>query len=373
MVDGFRLITSCSETEARRGHLTTAHGSVETPCFMPVGTQATVKAMTPVELISTGAEMILGNTYHLLLRPGSDIIEELGGLHRFMGWDRGILTDSGGFQIFSLAKLSKVTEEGVTFASHVDGSKFLLRPEDSIRVQEQLGSDVMMVLDELISSKADREKTAHAMERTLRWAARCLQAKKSPDAQLWGIVQGGLFSDLRDHCVQALCDMDFDGYAVGGLAVGESMTDLYRVSGETARNLPADKPRYLMGVGLPENLVECVARGIDLFDCVVPTRNARNGLLFTSHGKLAIKQARFRTDPKPLDPECDCYTCSQFSRAYLRHLYTSKEILAARLNTIHNLHFHLNLMKRIRSTIETGTFPAFRKRFLEPYLSNEIP
>lgn len=366
----FNLIKECKNTKARRGQLTTGHFTIETPQFMPVGTRATVKSITPEELVDNGATMILCNTYHMFLRPGHSIVKKLGGLHKFMNWKRGILTDSGGFQIFSLSKLSKCSDEGVKFASHLDGTRFMFRPEDSIEVQEALGSDVMMVLDELVGSDSSRDTIERAVDRTLKWALRCKQVW-SGSTQLWGIVQGGVHEDIRVRCAQELTRMDFPGYAIGGLAVGESAAEMYRVTDIVTEHLPSNKSRYLMGVGLPENLIECVHRGVDLFDCVLPTRNARNGWLFTSNGKLIIKQARYKEDPLPIDPECQCYTCKNYSRAYLRHLFIANEILSSRLNTIHNLHFYLGLMKDIRSSIEDDRFPEFRIEFLRRYQNQQ--
>ncbi|MBN1356322.1 tRNA guanosine(34) transglycosylase Tgt [bacterium] len=372
-MSGFVALRSCPDTRARTGRINTAHGTVDTPNFMPVGTQATVKAMTPLDLHNLGVQMLLANTYHLLLRPGPETIRELGGLHRFMGWTGSILTDSGGFQIFSLGGLSRITEEGVRFASHLDGSRIFLSPEDSIRAQQMLGSDIMMALDVLIPSTSSRKDTEAALDRTIRWADRSLAGRGDSRGQLWGIVQGGLYADLRRRCAEVLVAKPFDGYAIGGLAVGEPVEEMYRIASFTADLLPSARPRYLMGVGLPENLLDCVSFGIDLFDCVVPTRNARNGLLFTSNGKIVIKQSRYQRDSRPLDPECSCYTCRHFSRAYLRHLYMANEILASRLNTLHNLHFHLTLMQCARRAIEEARFPQFRKDFLNRYLADEIP
>lgn len=368
----FELHRKCPVTRARLGRLHTVHGTIDTPHFMPVGTQATVKAMTPHEVAEMGAQMILGNTYHLFLRPGHKLIRDFGGLHEFMKWNRSILTDSGGFQIFSLSKLAKISEEGVTFDSHVDGERFLFRPEDAIAVQEALGSDVMMALDVLIPSDSDYAFTRRSVEQTVRWAQRCRDAQRNPNAQLWGIIQGALYKDLRKWCVDVMGELDFPGYAIGGLAVGEAITDLYATADYTASMLPEAKPRYLMGVGLPDNLVECVAMGIDLFDCVVPTRNARNGMIFTSRGKLIIKQSRYKEDRLPLDPECNCYTCRNFTRGYIRHLYMAGEILAARLNSIHNLWFYIKLMENIREALRTESFEVFRKSFLDAYRSGEV-
>ncbi|MBN1297314.1 tRNA guanosine(34) transglycosylase Tgt [bacterium] len=359
----FSVLTSCSQSRARLGRLVTRSFTIDTPQFMPVGTCGAVKAMAPHELEALGVTMILANTYHLFLRPGHLLVRQMGGLHRFMGWNRGILTDSGGFQIFSLSDFAKISDEGVDFASHLDGTRFRFRPEDAVEVQEALGSDVMMVLDHLIPSTSKPDELKIAVDRTLNWAQRCKDAWTDRSADLWGIVQGGLSADLRIVCAKALTEIDFPGYAIGGLAVGESTQDLYAMTDVSVAALPSDRPRYLMGVGLPENLVECVARGVDLFDCVIPTRNARNGMLFTRSGKFIIKQARYRDDPRPPDPECECFLCRTFSRAYLRHLYMSGEILAARLATIHNLHFFMRLMSDIRDAIAQDRYDAFRKAF----------
>ncbi|NOY44165.1 MAG: tRNA guanosine(34) transglycosylase Tgt [Deltaproteobacteria bacterium] len=350
-------------TGARRGRLHLAHGTVETPAFMPVGTQGTVKAMTPEELEGLGAEIVLGNTYHLYLRPGCDVIRVFGGLHRFMHWDRPILTDSGGFQVFSLGPLRRIREEGVEFQSHLDGSRHLLTPERVVEVQEVLGSDVMMVLDECPPHTAEPRYLEQSLERTHRWAVRSLAARTRPELALFAILQGGVDPALRRRSAEFLRDHPFDGYALGGLSVGEGQELMLATVEATTPHLPADKPRYLMGVGTPEDIVEAVARGVDLFDCVLPTRTARNGLLFTSRGRLAIKHARFERDPRPPDEACDCYTCRNYSRAYLRHLYKSREILASRLNTLHNLHYYLELMRRIRAAIEAGTYARFVTEF----------
>jgi queuine tRNA-ribosyltransferase len=364
MSDSFDLLYRDSSSSARRGRVKTRRGVIETPVFMPVGTQATVKGVLPEALKELGAQIILANTYHLFLRPGHDLVEQLGGLHRFMNWDRPILTDSGGFQVFSLGDLRKIDEDGVVFQSHLDGSSHKLTPELSIKVQETLGADIIMAFDECIPYPSSREYTAESTALSGRWARRCKQARKpDDDAQLFGIVQGGMFPDLRRQSAAELIEIGFDGYAVGGLSVGEGAELMYEMMDETLPHLPAEAPRYIMGVGTPENLVEAVARGADMFDCVMPTRNARNGVLFTSFGKISIKQARYRDDKEPIDPACSCYVCRHYSRAYLRHLYQSNEILASVLNTHHNLHYYLNLMAQMRSAIENETFTDFRKDF----------
>ncbi|HPV53933.1 MAG TPA: tRNA guanosine(34) transglycosylase Tgt [Syntrophales bacterium] len=357
------MIKTSTDSRARLGRMTTAHGEVRTPVFMPVGTQGTVKAMAPDRLEEAGAEIILGNTYHLYLRPGHDLIRGHGGLHRFMNWDRPILTDSGGFQIFSLGPLRKITEEGVRFQSHIDGSKHFLSPEKAVEIQQALGSDIMMCLDDCTPYPADRACTEKSMALTHRWAKRCRVAKTGEGQALFGIVQGGLYRDLRRASVEALAEIGFDGYAIGGLSVGEPKALMLETLEATAPLLPAGRARYLMGVGTPEDIVEGVHHGIDLFDCVMPTRCARNGLLFTNHGKVVIKNARYRTDQAPLDETCDCYTCRNFSRAYLRHLFIAREILALLLNTIHNVRFYLALMERIRTAIAGGAFEDFRRSF----------
>ena len=354
--------------KARAGKIETPRGSIHTPIFMPVGTLGTVKAMTPEELKDIGAEIILGNTYHLHLRPSDSLIAKLGGLHRFMNWDRPILTDSGGFQVFSLAKLHKRSEEGVRFQSHLDGSSFWLTPEISMSIQENLGSDIMMVFDECPELPASREKLQESLELTTRWARRCKEARKT-DQALFGIVQGGGELDLRRQSLEQMTEIGFDGYALGGLSVGESKEEMYYVLDHVAHEMPAATPRYLMGVGEPEDLLAGIESGIDMFDCVMPTRNARNGNLFTSEGKVTIKQARYREDERPLDPNCNCNTCQYYSRAYLRHLYQCNEILAMRLNTLHNLHFYLQLMRDSRDAILAGNFSAFRQTRLQQWRS----
>lgn len=333
---------------------------------MPVGTQATVKAMLPEALKDIGAQIILGNTYHLFLRPGHEIVQRLGGLHRFMNWDRPILTDSGGFQVFSLGELRRITEEGVLFQSHLDGSRHLLSPELSVAVQQALGADIIMAFDECIPYPATRDYVLQSTQRSSRWAQRCKQAMgEHPQQALFGIVQGGMYPDLRRQSSEELRDIGFDGYAVGGLSVGEEAALMYEAMDCTLPLLPEDRPRYVMGVGTPENLVEGVRRGADMFDCVMPTRNARNGVLFTSFGKISIKQARYVQDDQPIDPACACYVCRHYSRAYLRHLYQSGEILASILNTHHNLYYYLDLMAQIRRAVESGRFSSFCTRFYE--------
>jgi queuine tRNA-ribosyltransferase len=348
---------------ARRGRLTLAHGVVDTPVFMPVGTYGTVKAMAPNELEELGAQIVLGNTFHLWLRPGTDVVAAHDGLHRFMGWRRPILTDSGGYQVFSLGPLRKVREEGVSFASPVDGDKLFLTPEISIEIQRALDSDIAMVFDECTGYPASRDEAAASMSLSLRWAARCKQAHAGSRNALFGIVQGGMFEDLREQSLAGLAEIGFDGYAIGGLSVGEPKEDMRRIEAYIAPKLPADRPRYLMGVGTPEDIVEAVANGIDMFDCVLPTRNARNGWLFTRYGDVKIRNARHRADPRPLDESCDCYACRNFSRAYLHHLQRSNEILGARLNTIHNLRYYLTLLAELREAIAGGTLAARVERF----------
>jgi len=337
---------------------------------MPVGTRATVKAMTPEELTDIGSEIVLSNTYHLWLRPGSKLIKELGGLHKFMNWSGPILTDSGGYQVFSLAENRKIEEEGVHFQSHLDGARMFLTPEKAIEVQQDLGADIIMPLDECTPYPADREYTKNSLDLTYRWAKRCKDyheansSESTPDQALFGIVQGGMYDDLRRESAEGLMDIGFDGYSIGGLSVGEGTELMTEMTNFTAPLLPKDKPRYLMGVGYPEDILMAVEAGIDMFDCVLPTRNARNGTLFTSRGKLGIKNNRFEKDGGPLDPDCGCYTCRNYTRAYLRHLYQSGEILASRLNTIHNLYYYLNLMKGIRESIKENRFSEFKKDIL---------
>jgi queuine tRNA-ribosyltransferase len=378
-LDAFQFSVTHRDGRARRGELQTPHGVVQTPVFMPVGTRGAVKAVTHRDLEDLGAEIILGNTYHLFLRPGGDLIARAGGLHRFIGWPHPILTDSGGYQVFSLAAMRKVSEEGVEFRSHLDGTRHLLTPELATDVQAQLGSDIAMVLDECIATPAAPEAARDAMERSVRWAkrsrARMCQLRDNPElvavtnagqAQ-FGIVQGATFPDLRRESAQATIEIGFEAYAIGGLSVGETPEVMYELVAHTAPLLPEDRPRYLMGSGMPDDLFECVARGIDMFDCVLPTRNARNGQFLTSAGPLNIKNARYAEDEAPPDPGCGCYTCRRFSRAYLRHLYMSGEITASTLNSLHNLHFYLDTMRRIREAIVFGTFEKLRLEFHQTF------
>ena len=366
LTPSFELLLRDPASEARVGVMHTPHGDVPTPVFCPVGTQATVKTLSPRELVELGVPMVLANTYHLYLRPGADLIARMGGLHRFMGWERAILTDSGGFQVFSLRDLREVDDEGVTFRSHLDGSQHRFTPELVMEVQERLGSDVAMVLDQCIEP-FDYDRSAAAARRTHLWAERCLGARTRSDQALFGIVQGGIHEDLRIESARVLTSMGFDGYAIGGLSVGESKQDTHRILDCVVPILPADKPRYLMGVGTPDDLLEGVARGIDIFDSVLPTRLARNGALFTFEGRLNLRNAINKDDPGPIQDGCACYTCQSFSRAYLRHLLVSNEILGLSLNTIHNLHFLLELMRNIRLSVLAGEFPAFKRTFLRRY------
>ncbi|MCI2809239.1 tRNA guanosine(34) transglycosylase Tgt [Eoetvoesiella caeni] len=367
---GLKFELLATDGAARRGRVTLNHGVVETPIFMPVGTYGSVKAMMPHELTEVGAQIILGNTFHLWLRPGTEVLDKHGGLHGFMQWNKPILTDSGGFQVFSLSGMRKITEEGVKFASPIDGSRLFLTPEESMRIQRALNSDIAMVFDECTPYEIDgrpatSEEAARSMRMSLRWAKRSREAFDqlgNPNA-LFGIVQGGMYEDLRDESLAGLVDIGFHGYAIGGLSVGEPKDEMMRVLAHVAPRLPADKPRYLMGVGTPEDLVEGVSRGVDMFDCVMPTRNARNGWLFTRHGDIKIRNARYRDDTRPLDSTCSCHTCAHFSRSYLHHLQRSNEITGSRLNTLHNLHYYLNLMGEMREAIASGTFEAWRARF----------
>ncbi|MDI6727045.1 MAG: tRNA guanosine(34) transglycosylase Tgt [Smithellaceae bacterium] len=359
----YNLITKDATTAARLGQITTPHGVIHTPVFMPVGTQGTVKSLTPAQLTELEVEVILGNTYHLYLRPGHELIGSMGGLHRFMNWSGPILTDSGGFQVHSLAALRKMTPEGVIFQSHIDGSRHTLTPELVVKIQEALGSDIMMCLDECTSYPASHEKAEKSMNLTIEWARRSREARSSPTQALFGIIQGGVYPDLRKRCAEEIQAIGFDGYALGGLSVGEPKDDLLMILSETTPLLPPERPRYLMGVGIPEDIVAGVALGIDMFDCVIPTRSARNGLLFTNHENIVIKRAIHRGDEKPIEESCDCYTCRNFSRAYLRHLYMAGEILAMTLNTIHNIRYFMRLMERIRESIKRGAYDEFRKDF----------
>lgn len=354
-------------TRARLGELKTPHGTVETPIFMPVGTQATVKTMTPEEVKEAGGRLILSNTYHLYLRPGHELIREAGGLHRFMNWDGPILTDSGGFQVFSLGPLRKVEDDGVRFRSHIDGSEHFFSPERAVEIQEALGSDIAMAFDECAPYPATREYALKALERTTRWARRCKEAHRREDQSLFGIIQGGVYRDLREKSAAELVELDFPGYGIGGLSVGEPKYLMYEMLDYTVPLIPGEKPRYLMGVGSPDCLLEGVSRGVDMFDCVLPTRIARNGTVFTHTGKLVVRNAEYARDFSPLDPECDCYACRNFTRAYIRHLIKTNEVLGIRLTTIHNLHFVLRLMENIRRTIREGIFSDFKDQFLSRF------
>jgi queuine tRNA-ribosyltransferase len=358
-----RFQVTASDGAARRGVLELAHGRVDTPAFMPVGTYGSVKAMSPEELAALGAQIVLGNTFHLWLRPGLEVIGRHGGLHRFMGWSRPILTDSGGFQVFSLGALRKISEEGVQFASPVNGDRLFLTPEESMRIQQVLDSDIAMAFDECTPYPATEAQAAQSMRLSIRWAERSRGAFGGPNA-LFGIVQGGVYEPLREESLRALTGIGFDGYALGGLAVGEPGADRSRILAHLAPRMPADKPRYLMGMGTPEDIIEAVAAGVDMFDCVLPTRNARNGWLFTRFGDVRIRNARYRDDTGPLDPACACYTCRNFTRAYLYHLQKANEILGARLNTLHNLHYYQELMRELRSAIEGGALQAASARLL---------
>ncbi len=362
----FTLLSQDSTTSARRATFTTPHGTLQTPVFAPVGTQATVKTLTPRDLEQLGATLVLSNTYHLYLRPGTALVRDSGGLHGFMRWPHPMLTDSGGFQVFSLAQMRKVDADGVTFRSHIDGSLHRFTPESSIAAQEDLGADIVMCFDEC-PEPLDRRYNEQAMARTHAWAARCQAAHRRPDQALFGIVQGGIFADLRIESARVLRTLDFPGYAIGGLSVGETKAEMYATLDAVVPELPADRPRYLMGVGAPEDIVEGVARGIDIFDCVLPTRTARNGGLLTRRGRLNLINSRYAADPLPVEPGCTCYTCQNFSRAYLRHLFKAREILGLHLATVHNVHFMLRLMEEIRGHISGGTFPAFRTAFLAEY------
>lgn len=364
----FRVLKESTETNARLGELQTPHGIIETPIFMPVGTRATVKAMTPEEVRDLGAQIILSNTYHLYLRPGHKLIEEAGGLHKFMNWNGPILTDSGGFQVFSLGDLRKITEEGVEFRSHIDGSKHFISPEKSIEIQNSLGSDIMMAFDECTPYPSTYEYTKKSMERTSRWAKRCKDYHKDWENQgLFGIIQGGMYKDLREQSVKEITEIGFPGYAIGGLSVGEPKELMCEMLDFTTPLLPKDKPRYLMGVGSPDYLFESVIRGIDMADCVLPTRIARNGTVMTSQGRVTIRNAKYSKDFSKLDPECDCYTCRNYSKAYIRHLFNVNEILGARLATIHNLYFLIKLMENIRKAIKEDRLLEYKNEFYKKY------
>lgn len=366
----YELIKQCSHTGARVGRIHTPHGSFDTPIFMPVGTQASVKTLAPEELKEMGAGIILSNNYHLFLRPGSKLVKEAGGLHKFMNWDRAILTDSGGFQVFSLGDLRKISEEGVTFRSHIDGSKKFLSPEIATQSQMDLGADIIMAFDECVPYPADFKYTRESMELTLRWAQRCKDTMTNPNQGLFGIVQGGMYKDLRIECANRLVDMDFPGYAVGGLSVGEPKELMYEMLDITLEHLPQNKARYLMGVGTPDCLVEGVMRGIDMFDCVYPTRVARNGTAMTWNGRLVIKNAQYEHDFHPIDEHCNCYTCRNYSRAYIRHLVRVNEIFGLRLLTIHNLHFLIDFMRQMRQSIMEDRFPEFYRKFTANFSFN---
>jgi len=364
----YELIKTCAQTGARLGRVHTPHGTIDTPTFMPVGTQASVKGMSPEELKSLNAQIILSNTYHLFLRPGHELVREAGGLHKFMNWDRAILTDSGGFQVFSLAEMRKIREEGVEFRSHLNGDKLFLSPEVATEVQNALGSDIMMAFDECPPYPAEYEYVKQSTERTSRWAERCLKAHARPhDQGLFAIVQGGMHKDLRRQSALDLTSLDFPGYAMGGLSVGEPKHLMYEMLEETVPLLPSGKPRYLMGVGSPDALIEGSIRGIDMFDCVLPTRIARNGTAMTSQGRLVVKNAKYERDFGPLDPECSCYACRNYSRAYIRHLIRADEMFGLRLTSIHNLHFLVHLMEQVREAIREDRLRDFRDEFFEKY------
>lgn len=364
MVNILEFKISATDAKARRGKLNLLSGVVETPAFMPVGTYGSVKGLTPDQVKQTGADVVLGNTFHLMLRPGTDVVEQQGGLHKFINWNGPILTDSGGFQVFSLGEMRKISEEGVTFRSPVDGSEIFLGPEDAIKIQHRLGSDVVMVFDECTPFPASEQEAKKSMELSMRWAERCRSAHGNNEAALFGIVQGGMFKELRDESLQRLMDIGFDGYALGGLSVGEPKDQMRNIVEYCGERMPAEKPRYLMGVGTPEDIVYAVSQGIDMFDCVMPTRNARNGHIFTSQGLLRLRNKRFRDDSRPLDVNCDCYTCKNFSRAYLHHLDKCKEMLGAQLNTIHNLSYYQSVMSGLRGAIEKGRLSSFVDEFL---------
>jgi queuine tRNA-ribosyltransferase len=391
----FELLTKDRESGARHGRLMTAHGALETPAFMPVGTQGSVKAVSPRELRELNAPIVLGNTYHLFVRPGVEVIKHLGGLHKFMNWDRPILTDSGGYQIFSLAKLRKITEAGVHFQNHVDGSPAFISPESAMEIQATLGSDIAMVLDECPPWPCERDYASKSAEMTTRWAKRCKEwaqenafrtattvqpnagetpaATEEPKRQLvFGIVQGATFADLREQSAQAIVDLDFDGYAVGGVSVGEPVEEMFKAVESSEPILPVDKPRYCMGLGTPPQLLELIARGVDMFDCVLPTRLARNGTAFTAAGTINLKNAEFTKDKNPIEKDCECTACREFSRGYIRHLVKAEEILGLRLITLHNLHFYLELMRQARAKIDNGTFDEFRSDFVSNYETREV-
>ncbi len=359
----FHILHKDESTGARTGIIETSRGRIETPAFMPVGTQGTVKALSPEDLIDAGAQIILSNTYHLYLRPGHEIVEKLGGIHRFMNWNRPVLTDSGGYQVYSLAKLRKITEEGVTFQSHIDGSSHFIGPRESMAIQKALGSDIVMAFDECAPYPSDFEYVQNSVRFTNAWAKVCLDQGLGIEQNLFGIVQGGMYRDLREESAKELVKMDFAGYALGGLSVGEDKETRERVIAETVRFLPEERPRYLMGVGKPEDILEAVLLGVDMFDCVMPTRNARNGTLFIDSGRIVIKNSEYREDGAPLDENCGCYTCRNYSRAYLRHLFIANELLAYRLNSIHNIYYYIHFMDRIKNAINDNKILEFKTKF----------
>ena len=369
---GFEVLHKDSGSKARRGRITTPHGVIETPVFMPVGTQATVKAMKPESVEATGAQIILANTYHLMLRPGSEIVREAGGLHEFMNWHKPILTDCGGFQVFSLGNLRKITEEGAMFTSHIDGSRHMLSPEKSMEVQNDLGSDIIMAFDECAPPDADYDYIAKSQARTTRWLERCVKAHRYPERQaLFGIMQGGFFKDLREESARAIVEYDLPGYAIGGISVGETKDEYIGVLDYAPDLLPYDKPRYVMGIGTPDYILEAVERGVDMFDCVEPTRIARHGMVMTNMGRINIKNSKFERDFTPLDPECDCYTCRHYSRAYLRHLYKAGETMSHMLLSEHNLRFLSKLSEDIRKSIEEDRFTEFKEEFYSKYYQDK--
>ena len=359
----FTVLNKNEATNARTGIIETTRGKIETPVFMPVGTQGTVKALSPEELKDAGAQIILSNTYHLYLRPGHETVEKLGGLHKFMNWDRPVLTDSGGYQVYSLAKLRKITDEGVTFQSHIDGSTHFLGPCESMAIQKALGSDIVMAFDECAPYPADYEYVSKSVNLTSKWAKECLEQELRDGQNLFGIVQGGMYSDLREKSATELVAMDFPGYAFGGLSVGEDRETRERVISQTVKFIPENKPRYLMGVGKPEDILEAVILGMDMFDCVMPTRNARNGALFTDRGRIVIKNSAYKEDCLPVDENCGCYTCRNYSRAYLRHLFMANELLAYRLNTVHNIYYYIHFMDRIKNAIKENKLLEFKTEF----------
>ncbi|HEX9045755.1 MAG TPA: tRNA guanosine(34) transglycosylase Tgt [Verrucomicrobiae bacterium] len=367
----FELLKTDSQTQARLGRLTTAHGTVDTPVYMPVGTQASVKAMDPRELIECGTQIILGNTYHLNIRPGLEIITAAGGLHRFMNWDKPILTDSGGFQVFSLAKIRKIKAHGVEFRSHLDGSPLFLGPKESMEIQRVLGSDIAMVFDECPPHDAPAREQRHAVERTIRWARECREQPRAPGQNVFGIVQGGNNPALREECAKAIVPLDFDGYAIGGVSVGEPEPEMFQAVEMTVPHLPAHKARYAMGLGTPAQMVELVARGVDMFDCVLPTRVARNGTAYTRQGAIGIKGGQFKADFRPIEENCDCFACKYFTRAYLRHLLNVNEILGLRMLSVHNTHMYLKTMADARAHLAAGTFGEFYRDFIASYKPSE--